>query len=314
MEEDEDSDINSTNNLMDELTFGCSSSSFKKPEVNCINYDTNSNRNEEEKESSEINRITDEYNDIKKISELINNDNINNIQTEKDETNINYKINEDRDSINQSLMNLFKANKKDIRSIHSTKSDLLSIDSNNIFRIDNMLINKNMNKYKNDIISLNTNNNYNETNNETEEENQSLINLFMNKNEIISLKSRGPENNKEYSNLQEMIEDYEIKLKMKEIDKEVSRPGFINLFSKEKKYNNNYNYEKIDKEQNQRNEGEKLFLYNNKGIISKYDNKIIPMKKIDECKYYEILLNTNKNINKKIHYSKLFSKLNKHQK
>ena len=88
MEEDEDSDINSTNNLMDELTFGCSSSSFKKPEVNCINYDTNSNRNEEEKESSEINRITDEYNDIKKISELINNDNINNIQTEKDETNI----------------------------------------------------------------------------------------------------------------------------------------------------------------------------------------------------------------------------------
>ena len=35
-----------------------------------------------------------------------------------------------------------------------------------------------MNKYKNDIISLNTNNNYNETNNETEEENQSLTFIF----------------------------------------------------------------------------------------------------------------------------------------
>ena len=77
-EKDEDNDIDSTNNMMDELTFGCSNSSFKTPQVNTINFDTDSNKKKTENNESEIYGISDEYKNIQSLSNMIKNTKENN--------------------------------------------------------------------------------------------------------------------------------------------------------------------------------------------------------------------------------------------
>ena len=183
-------DIDSANNMMDELTFGCSNSSFKTPQVNTINFDTNSNRKSLENEESDIHGINDEYKNMQSIKNILNNNEENNVNRVNT---INSSNNEDKiNHINQSLKDLFIMNriKNEINSIHSNKNDLSSFDSNMNFRNENQ-INQSLNnliygnKYKNDIISLNSNFTYNDTNNDTESINQSLINLVTHKNDII---------------------------------------------------------------------------------------------------------------------------------
>ena len=354
--EEEEDDIDSTNNQMDKLTFGCSNSSFKTPQVNTINFDTMSNKNENEFEGSEIYGINDEFKNIQSISNAIRNtieeklmnnkrgnymnniteNNLNNIEennVNNFEYNNNFEIenneiisnnrintinsmntnNDNQNKINQSLIDLIQGNKNknEIISIHSTKNDLTSFGSNNMFRSGNQvngtLINKiNVNKYNNDIISLNSKMSYNETNNDTESIDQSLMNLIANKNDNISLKSK-----KEYKNIQEMIDDYEIKKEKEKINKKISRSGFIHIYEDNKRNKNNKHIQIIDKFK--KNEGEKIYIFKNNELSFNNQTKLeIPKKnRIDEVKYYEILMNDNKKINRKIHCSQIFSNLKK---
>ena len=304
--EEEEDDIDSTNNLMDKLTFGCSNSSFKIPQINAINFDTNSNKNETEQNDSEIIGISDDYKykNIQSLNNMVNKIGENNL--EKESNKINNKNNEDKKSINQSLKDLFfvNKNKNEIISIRSTKNDLTSNDSNNIFRNNNP-INQSLNnsiygnKPKNDIISMNSNNNYNETNNDTESINQSLINLIINQNETVSIKSNELETKKNL-NLKEMFEDFENKSKIDEINKKVSESGFIHIYDDNKNKKNNKHVQIIDEPNI--NESEKLYIFNVKGMMNKNINIDLPKKNtIDQVKYYEILCNNNPNINRKIH-------------
>ena len=306
-------DIDSANNMMDELTFGCSNSSFKTPQVNTINFDTNSNRKSLENEESDIHGINDEYKNMQSIKNILNNNeenNVNRVNTIKSSNNED-KINH----INQSLKDLFIMNriKNEINSIHSNKNDLSSFDSNMNFRNENQ-INQSLNnliygnKYKNDIISLNSNFTYNDTNNDTESINQSLINLVTHKNDIISIKSSDLRSKKENLNLQEMFDIFERKSKMMEINKKISKSGFIHIYddNKNKKDNKENKHIQIIDEKVE-NEGEKIFIYKNRDIFNKSKKYNLPKKNvIDEAKYYEILLHNNKNINNKVHYSDFF--------
>ena len=90
-ENNEDEDIDSTNNLMERLTFGCSNSSFKTPQINTINFETNSNRNETEKDESEIYGISDEYKNIQSLKNKLEQAIENNL--EKENRNINNNLN-----------------------------------------------------------------------------------------------------------------------------------------------------------------------------------------------------------------------------
>ena len=313
---EDDDDIDSTNNLMDKLTFGCSNSSFKTPQVNTINFETDSNKKETEKDESEIYAISDEYknilslrnkldqnieNNLEKENKNLNNNNINNINN-----------NDDKTTINQSLLDLFlgNRNKNDIISIHSTKNDITS--NNYSFKNDKQsLINKlNGNRPKNDIISMNSNTNYNETNNDTESVNQSLMNLIANKNDIISLKSK--DNRQNNLNLEDMFEAYERNLRLDKINKKYDKSGFMHIYS-DNIIKDNKHVQIID--ENQKNQSEKLYIFKNDEMINRYKNIKMPKKnKIDETKYYDILVNDNTNINKKVHYSKFFSSIKEGQK
>ena len=165
------------------------------------------------------------------------------------------------------------------------------------------------NKPKNEIISMNSNNNYNETNNDTESINQSLINLIINQNETVSIKSNELETKKNL-NLKEMFEDFENISKIDEINKKVSESGFIHIYddNKNKKNKDNKHVQIIDEPNI--NESEKLYIFNVKGMMNKNINIDLPKKNtIDQVKYYEILCNNNPNINRKIHYSNIFSNL-----
>jgi len=312
--EEEEDDIDSTNNLMDKLTFGCSNSSFKIPQINAINFDTNSNKNETEQNESEIIGINDEYKNIQSLNNMINKMGENNL--EKESNKINNINNEDKKSINQSLKDLFfvNKNKNEIISIRSTKNDLASNDSNNLFRNNNPInqsLNNSLygNKPKNDIISMNSNNNYNETNNDTESINQSLMNLIVNQNETVSMKTNEFKAKKQNLTLQEMFEDYENKSKIDEINKKISESGFIHIYEDNKKNKDNKHVQIIDETDN--NGGEKLYIFNNKGKNNKNINVDIPKKNpIDQVKYYEILSKNYPDINRKIHYSTIFSNLN----
>lgn len=318
-EKEEDEDIDTTNNIMKELTFGHSNSSFKVPQVNTINFDTNSNKKETE---SDINEINDEFKNIQAINNNINNPGENSLDNDSNNMNNNRIItisstNKDEknsyNNVNPSLKDLFRINKnvKEKISIHSIKNDLASNDSNNIYRNDNP-INPSLskliygNKNKNDIISLNSN----YTQNETESVNQSLLNLVTNKNEkndIISLNSNDLRSNKGNLNLQEMLNDFERKTRMTKIDKKIAKSGFIHIYDDNKPNKENKHFTIID--ESDENDAEKLFIYQNDGINNHYQNLNFPQKKvIDETKYYEILLHNNKNINKKVHYSTLFPK------
>ena len=317
--EEEEDDIDSTNNLMDKLTFGCSNSSFKIPQINAINFDTNSNKNETEQNESEIIGINDEYKNIQSLNKIINKIEENN--HEKESNKINNINNEDKKSINQSLKDLFfvNKNKNEIISIRSTKNDLASNDSYNMFRNNNPInqsLNNSLygNKPKNDIISMNSNNNYNETNNDSESINQSLMNLIVNQNEIASMKSNEFEaKKKENLNLQEMFEEYENKSKLDEINKKISESGFIHIYEDNKKNKDNKHVEIID--ETGINGNEKLYIFNNKGKINKNINIELPKKNtIDRVKYYEILSKNYPDINRKIHYSTIFSNLNLNKK
>ena len=313
--ENED-DINSTNNMLDELTFGCSNSSFKTPEVNTINFDTNSNKNSRGNDESDIHGISDEYKNMQSIKNILNNNVENNVINVNRVNTINSSNNEDKTkSINQSLKDLFIINriKNEMNSIPSNKNDLNSLDSNLNYRNENQ-INQSLsnllygNKYKNDIISLNSNFTYNETNNDTESVNQSLINLVTHKNDIISIKSNDLRSRKENLNLQEMFELYERKSKMNEINKKISKSGFIHIYEdnkNNKESKENKHIQVIDEKME--NESEKIFIYKNREIFHKTENYNMPKKNvIDEAKYYEILLHNNKNINNKVHYSDFF--------
>ena len=313
---EDDDDIDSTNNLMDKLTFGCSNSSFKTPQVNTINFETDSNKKETEKDESEIYAISDEYknilslrnkldqnieNNLEKENKNLNNNNINNINN-----------NDDKTTINQSLLDLFlgNRNKNDIISIHSTKNDITS--NNYSFKNDKQsLINKlNGNRPKNDIISMNSNTNYNETNNDTESVNQSLMNLIANKNDIISLKSK--DNRQNNLNLEDMFEAYERNLRLDKINKKYDKSGFMHIYS-DNIIKDNKHVQIID--ENQKNQSEKLYIFKNDEMINRYKNIKMPKKnKIDETKYYDILVNDNTNINKNVHYSKFFSSIKEGQK
>ena len=242
----------------------------------------------------------------------------------KDNT-INSMNNRDKNSnnINQSLKDLFIINKSknksknDIISIHSTKNDLSSIDSN--FRNDN-LINQSLNKLvygnknKNDIISINSNFTLNETNKETESVNQSLLNLVTNKNDIISLKSNNDlMSNKGFLNLQEMFDDFEKKSRIEEINKKIAKSGFIHLYDDNKKNKENKHVQIMEECDN--DEGEKLYIYKNNGVFNQYKKMELPKKKvINEAKYYDILLNNNRKINNKVHRSNLFQQRNNKKK
>ena len=295
---EDDDDIDSTNNLMDKLTFGCSNSSFKTPQVNTINFETDSNKKETEKDESEIYAISDEYknilslrnkldqnieNNLEKENKNLNNNNINNINN-----------NDDKTTINQSLLDLFlgNRNKNDIISIHSTKNDITS--NNYSFKNDKQsLINKlNGNRPKNDIISMNSNTNYNETNNDTESVNQSLMNLIANKNDIISLKSK--DNRQNNLNLEDMFEAYERNLRLDKINKKYDKSGFMHIYS-DNIIKDNKHVQIID--EFQKNQSEKLYIFKNNKMVNKYKNIKMPKKnKIDETKYYDILVNDNTNI------------------
>ena len=311
-ENNDDEDIDSTNNLMEKLTFGCSNSSFKTPQINTINFETNSNRNETEKDESEINGISDEYKNIQslknKLDQAIEKEN-RNINNNK----INYiNNNEDKNNINQSLLDLFlgNRNKNDIISIHSTKNDLTNNDYS--FKNDKQsLINKlNGNRPKNDIISMNSNTNYNETNNDTESVNQSLMNLIANKNDIISLKSK--DNRQKNLNLEDMFEAYERNLRLDKINKKYDKSGFMHIYS-DNKIKDNKHVQIID--EIEKNQSEKLFIFKNNEMVNKYENFKIPRKnRIDETKYYDILINDNQDINKKVHKSKFFSTIKEEKK
>ena len=89
---EDDEDIDSTNNLMDKLTFGCSDGSFKTPQVNTINFETNSNRKETEKDESEIYGISDDYKNILSLRNKLDQTIANNL--EKENKTINNNINE----------------------------------------------------------------------------------------------------------------------------------------------------------------------------------------------------------------------------
>ena len=313
-------DIDSTNNIMNDLTFGCSNSSFKTPQVNTINFDTNSNKNITENNNSDILGISDEYKNIQSLKNKINNigeeNIINRINT------LNSINNEDKNSnnINKSLRDLFRVNKNknDIISIHSTKNDLTSNDSNNIFRNENK-VNQSLNdliygnKNKNDIISLNSNFTYNET----ESVNQSLINFITNRNnDIVSLKSNDLVSKKENMNLQEMFDDFETKSKMEQINKKISKSGFIHIYEDSNKNKENKEYKHVQIiDESGKNEGEKLFIYQNNGITNSYEKYNIPKKEvIDQSKYYDILLHNNKKINNKVHRSNFFPRNTKKKK
>jgi hypothetical protein len=58
---------------MNDLTFWCSNSSFKTPQVNTINFDTNSNRKITENNDSDVAGISDEYKNIQSLTNKINN-------------------------------------------------------------------------------------------------------------------------------------------------------------------------------------------------------------------------------------------------
>ena len=190
----------------------------------------------------------------------------------------------DKQSINQSLINLVYGNKNKIRN------DLSSYNSN----ISNTNI-------KNDI-------------KENEEVNQSLINLIQNKNDINSKKSNGMIKKKENINLDNMFKDLKYKLKMEKIGKNILETGFVDMYDdnsemKKIKHVNIVNKNKKNNLSNNDNKFEKLYVYENNGFIN--NNEIIKkelfMKEIiDEDKYYYI--DKSKDINKKVHYSKLFPK------
>ena len=308
----EDDDIDSTNNLMDKLTFGCSNSSFKTPQVNTINFETNSNRNETEKDESEIYGISDEYKNIQSLKNKIEETAEDNF--EKDSKNIfnnknNNVNNNEEKNINQSLLDLFlgNRNKNDIISIRSTKNEFINNENNNTFRNDNQSLTNKIfgNRPKNDIISMNSYSNYNETNNDIESVNQSLMNLITNKNDIISIKSNENIHKKKNFNLQEMFDNYERKERLDKINKKFDKSGFMHIYEDNKNKNNKH-VQIID--EFGKNESEKLYIFKNNEIANKYENVKIPKKnRIDETKYYDILVNENPNVNKKVHYSKFLS-------
>lgn len=314
----EDDDIDSTNNLLDKLTFGCSNSSFKIPQVNTINFETNSNRNETQKDESEIFGISDEYNNIQSLKNKIEETAEDNFEKESENIfnnrNNNINNNEEKNIVNQSLLDLFigNRNKNDIISILSTKNEYNN-ENNNTFRNDKQsLTNKiNGNRPKNDIISMNSNSNYNETNNDIESVNQSLMNLITNKNDIISIKSN--ENiHKKNLNLQEMFENYERNQRLNKMNKKYDKSGFMHIYEDNKNKNNKH-VQIID--DFGKNESEKLYIFKNNEIVNKYENVKIPMKnRIDQIKYYDILVNENPNVNKKVHYSIFLSKIKENKK
>jgi hypothetical protein len=171
-----------------------------------------------------------------------------------------------------------------------------------------LILYKKFNINNSNIISLNSNFTYNDTNNDTESINQSLINLVTHKNDIISIKSSDLRSKKENLNLQEMFDIFERKSKMMEINKKISKSGFIHIYddNKNKKDNKENKHIQIIDEKVE-NEGEKIFIYKNRDIFNKSKKYNLPKKNvIDEAKYYEILLHNNKNINNKVHYSDFF--------
>jgi hypothetical protein len=140
--EEEEDDIDSTNNQMDKLTFGCSNSSFKTPQVNTINFDTMSNKNENEFEGSEIYGINDEFKNIQSISNAI------------------------RNTIEEKLIN----NKRGNYINNTSENNLNNIEENNA---NNFEYNNNFEIENNEIISNNRINTINSMN--TNNDNQNKI-------------------------------------------------------------------------------------------------------------------------------------------
>ena len=187
--DDEEDEINSTNNLIEELTFGCSTNSFKRPKINIINQETNEEAQQKnESEIFEISEDLKDFNDIKKMMK----------KTEKKYYSDVNNNNKDNNIISISESNNSKDNQaKVINNSKNTK------DKNNIFNNENKDINLNINintdrnnniniqNYDtlntiNSIASTIRENNNNALNNNI---NQSLKNLLINnRNEIISIK------------------------------------------------------------------------------------------------------------------------------
>ena len=330
-------DINSTNNLVDELTFGCSTSSFKRPKTNIINNRNNSKdyKNKNESDISGISEDLQDFKDFKDINNFINTDNKKNIEQNFDTLNtinsiksINNNSNKENNFITQSLSDLIYGKKNEIISLNSTRKDIASMDSNFINR-DNQSINQSLinliygnrkKNNKNDIFSNNSNINYNNYNNsfkDNESVNQSLINLIHNRNEIITNKSNGTNIQNEVASLNSMFRHLNNRIKIKEREKKILYSGFVNMFEDNSKQKN-IKHVNIIKKNNKNINGydddynlEKLYVYKNKGIINNNEdiNKKLAMKKtIDDDKYYFINIYNNDKINTKIHYSKLFSK------
>ncbi len=333
-------EIKSTNQLIDELTFGCSTESFKKPKINLINQvrgDNNDNYNVNE---SEVLEISEDIKDLKKIGNILNN------KIENNDNNINNNINninntdDSKQNYNQlnsinSITNDIKENRKyifintskndtgdknnEIISINSTKKDIVSSSMNSsVLRQDNESISQsllhiiygNKKNDRNELTSINSFSNYNgdkSSINDNEKISQSLINLLNNRNDLYSKKSNGFDENE--NNLEKIFQDFNIQLKMNKIDNKILHSGFVNLYdsgSKEK----NIKHVNIDKQKNYSDTFEKLYIYENRGLINNNDTikKKLKTKKItDDVKYYDITMNNNNKINKKVHHSKVFS-------
>ena len=109
-----------------------------------------------------------------------------------------------------------------------------------------------------------------------------------------------------------MFEAYERNLRLDKINKKYDKSGFMHIYS-DNIIKDNKHVQIID--ENQKNQSEKLYIFKNDEMINRYKNIKMPKKnKIDETKYYDILVNDNTNINKKVHYSKFFSSIKEGQK
>lgn len=165
----EEEEINSTNNLIDELTFGCSTNSFKKPSVNIINLESSLNNNKTESEVLEVSEDLKEFQDIKKIVNKYDKNDFYNINIDTNNTNKNnidnfdnidntnkinslYNIN-NIDNNNRNSINDMKTIKENYDTLNSIKSiaNTIKENKNNIF--NNPLRNV-IYENKNEIISI----------------------------------------------------------------------------------------------------------------------------------------------------------------
>ena len=318
------SDVNNNNKDNNIISISESNNS-KDSQVKVINNSKNTKdknnifNNENKDINLNININTDSNNNIN-IQNYDTLNTINSIASTIRENNNNALNN----NINQSLKNLLINNRNEIISIKETKYDitLTSMDSSTI-KIDKQSINQslinlvygNKDKIRNDLSSYNSNLSNNNIKNDiksSEEINQSLINLINVKNETNSKKSNGMHKKKENVNLDNMFKDLKYKLKMEKIGKKILYTGFVDMYddNSEKKKIKHVNIINKDKNNNLSDDEhklEKLYVYENNGIINnneKIKSELTLKNRIDEDKYYYI--NQNKDINKKIHYSKLF--------